>query len=61
MWHRGQNSSKSFANSFEGIWRGVGGRFATEAVRLLNGANGGQPPNPRDICGQMKGQSHVPA
>jgi hypothetical protein len=56
-----QDSSKSLANSFAGIWRGVEGRFAGEAVRLPDGANGGQPPNPRDICGQMKGQSHVPA
>jgi hypothetical protein len=31
------------------------------AVRRLTCWTGGQPPNPRDIFGQMMGWAHVPA
>lgn len=58
----GQNSSKSFANSLEGIWRGMRRRRSSDAVRLRSLQTGGPAPRtPRDICGQMKGARRAEA
>ncbi len=61
MERRDQNSSQSFANSIEGIWRWVQGRFVEDAVRLRSHWSGGQPPHPRDISTSMKGACHAEA